>query len=665
MGRVYEWFGSIFPGGIGILLLLVVSCQAPENKILKASSQPEKVPSLLEHAYSRMVLQRNLSMDSMRYFYSRISVLPEERPELQAKKDLCIAAYHKRNGSHHLGGLYYQKVLRQTGDKGALAYHALTGLAHTFSNRGNFPAALWYLQQALINCESRPDSEGRTHCANAVYANMGKLYFEKNEEQKAREYLQKVLAHAPDSQSIGPYLSALHTLANIEGKSGNYEEAMRIDQNGLDLCQRFDDQVAKVSFQDNLARCYLYYLKDYRKAKYFFEENLETDKKLNNLKWVADSYINLGEVAAAEGNHAQARAYTEKAIQIFKETGDLNNALKGYLALIQLHEQKGDYRNAFRAQGEYMKVYKKAFNEKSEQLFAEYTTLFETGQKEKALTEAQLFLAKEMAASRQKSIWLLVFGSLIIISAILAVNVRTKLRLRDKKLQLEKQVMQEQNLLQIQNQRLEIARDLHDSMGAQLGFMSALLSDLQAAPDTLTPQIREQLDALSDCAITSIAELRSTLWALGSSSIDLEDFKIKILNFIGRAERAQQQTQIHFRFEGIENRILETRQAVNLFRAVQEIVSNALKHAAAQVIDIVIEQKGATLLLRISDNGSGFDLEAKRQKNDSFGLANIQRRIEESNGQLQITTAPGKGTSYSIELILTDLETESKTDSGV
>ncbi len=205
-----------------------------------------------------------------------------------------------------------------------------------------------------------------------------------------------------------------------------------------------------------------------------------------------------------------------------------------------------------------------------------------------------------------------------------------------------------ENEKQIQDQRLEISRDLHDSLGAHLTFISSILDGLKSSPTKLSEAVNGKINTLSDFSENSIAELKNTLWVLNAKEINLEDLKNKILNFIRDASEAKEDVKFNFNFDVSENFHLNSKQAVNLFRAIQEIVNNAIKYADASEIKIVIQQQTESLNIKITDNGKGFDYE--REKDKSFGLTNIQSRIACINGKINIETAAGKGTKYEIDL---------------
>ncbi|MDD3005327.1 ATP-binding protein [Flavobacterium sp.] len=202
----------------------------------------------------------------------------------------------------------------------------------------------------------------------------------------------------------------------------------------------------------------------------------------------------------------------------------------------------------------------------------------------------------------------------------------------------------------LQEQRLKISGDLHDSLGAQLTFINTILDGLKNTPSKSEATVNSKINMLADLSENSIVELKNTLWVLNAKEIYLQDLKEKILNFIKNASEAKEDVNFNFHFDVLENLNINSEQAVNLFRTVQEIVNNALKYSDATEIKIDIVQNDRNLNLQIADNGKGFDYE--NEKNKSFGLKNIESRIANISGQLNLETSADNGTKYNIQIKL-------------
>jgi signal transduction histidine kinase len=204
-----------------------------------------------------------------------------------------------------------------------------------------------------------------------------------------------------------------------------------------------------------------------------------------------------------------------------------------------------------------------------------------------------------------------------------------------------------ENEKQIQAQRLEISKDLHDSLGAQLTFINSILDGIKKSATKLDDVVLARINTLSDFSENSITELKNTLWVLNANEITLHDLKAKILNFIKSAAEAKEDVKFSFNLDASENPNLDSKRAVNLFRVVQEIVNNAVKYADASEIGIDLQYIDDMITVRIADNGRGFDYETEKEK--SFGLKNIESRMKAMNGRVHLDTEKGKGTVYTLQ----------------
>ncbi len=105
--------------------------------------------------------------------------------------------------------------------------------------------------------------------------------------------------------------------------------------------------------------------------------------------------------------------------------------------------------------------------------------------------------------------------------------------------------------------------------------------------------------------------------------------------------------------KGIEN---------HLFRIIQEAMSNTLRHAKAEKMEIRIHQKQDAVWVMLRDDGQGFEMDEKKQA--SYGLSNMQERVSEIGGSIQFITAPGKGTRIEITIPIVHEEKGGEEDHG-
>ena len=627
---------------IFLSIIIINSCNSssePNDSYLKLEAEETSIRNF----YNRVLNDKTFTNDSIKIQIEKIDSLPINSNYYQAVYNIAKASYYNRIMSFNLAEYNFSNALNTLKNKpnDSIAERAYVGMGTIYKNKGDFTKSLLFFQKSIKACEFNKD----TIRLSGAYASLAQVYFEKDDIVKAKENIEKVFVLLKSKKSEIPYLISLHTLANIELKAGNIEKAFLLDQQGLKIADSLNSDKIKVTFQDNLARCYLD-KKEYSKAESYFNKNLEIDTKLNNPNWIADTYINIAELKMLTGDFENAEKKLQLAIDILLKNNLSNNTLKAYSVLSDLYQKQGNYKKALEIKDEYLKNYKNIINEKREESFVELDLLFETSKKEKALTTTKLALTENELLSKRKSIWLMFLSSFVIIGFILFRNFRAKAKLQKEQLELENKLLEEQSNYKIQEQRLDISRELHDNVGSQLTFIISILDNLKSSSIQFDEAIDKKIDTLTNFANKSISELRDTIWVLNSKQLSLSELKSRMLNFIKDAGESVDTIRFQFDFD-IQNDVqLSSKQAINLYRILQEIVNNAIKHANAKDISVSISQIENELQIKISDNGIGFDYESKKKK--SFGLTNIQNRVQEVNGSLQVESNEAKGTNYSI-----------------
>lgn len=199
----------------------------------------------------------------------------------------------------------------------------------------------------------------------------------------------------------------------------------------------------------------------------------------------------------------------------------------------------------------------------------------------------------------------------------------------------------------IQEERLRISRDLHDNIGSQLTFIISSLDNLKFRLTQENPRASERLDEINQFTRTTITELRDTIWAMNKENISFSDLQVRINNFIENAKMAV--AQIGFEMNVQDEFNLDEKftafEGINIYRVIQESINNSIKHSKATKIKLSFEKENNHFLIKISDNGKGFDKDTLTHGN---GFYNMHKRITEIGGELNITSQPGEGTTLKL-----------------
>ena len=263
--------------------------------------------------------------------------------------------------------------------------------------------------------------------------------------------------------------------------------------------------------------------------------------------------------------------------------------------------------------------------------------------KEKTIAQQQLALARENY---------LFYGSVIIggLGAVIVFlifrEVRRKQKLRLQQLQEEERVLSEKAVADAEeSERRRIAADLHDNLGAQLSFIKRNVDFIMDQPAGLSrDDERKYLRSVNDIAQSAMIDLRETLWVLNKAEVSVQEFADKLKSYLKQQLMGKDLIKWELNEDIHENWRLSSGEVMHLFRIVQEVVSNIIKHSEAEKIDIQFNSNSPyTYQLEIMDNGKGFDLNNKYDGH--YGLENIHQRAKEISAKLLITSTDGTGTS--------------------
>lgn len=193
-------------------------------------------------------------------------------------------------------------------------------------------------------------------------------------------------------------------------------------------------------------------------------------------------------------------------------------------------------------------------------------------------------------------------------------------------------------------ERQRLARELHDSVSQQLFGAMMLLSALNEQAGELTPVFQKQLQMVENIINESQSEMRALLLHLRPIQLEGKSLRKGIEQLLVELKT---KIQIEMQWE-IDDVRLPNGIEDHLFRIVQELLSNALRHSKAAELDVYLKEINKSVLLRIVDDGVGFDV--SENKAGSYGLQNIKERVLGMGGTCKIISFPGKGTSIEIRI---------------
>ncbi len=570
-----------------------------------------------------------------------------ETDEFKAIGHITQGIYYNSINNDSLSFKNYNSSLNLLKDSktDSLFVSAYAGLGNYYKHVGDYPKSLKNLLTALKMAEKVKDSV----MIGGMYANLGQLYLQKDELPQAKTYLESAVNYLKNNKKSPHYLIAIHTMANLQGMRGNIEEALKIDEEGLQLCKQIKSDNLKATFLDNKANCFMF-SNQLDSARYYFDKCLKLDLISKNEKQISDSYANLAQLSIFSNNPVQVISFAEKSIAIAEKVNYNPGVLKNYKLLIDFYRQKSDFKNAYEYTEKYNSVYKNLINERKEIAAAEFKTIYETEKKEKELLISKNKIAESELQIKKKNtqfqILSLILVALIAIGYLIYRQQKLKQKQQEQEFQLKSAIKEIETQNQLHEQRLSISRDLHDNIGAQLTFVISSVDNLKFGNQINDSKIVNQLTKISDFTKSTIIELRDTIWAMNKNEFSFDDLRSRIFNFIEKAKSAKEEVQFKFNVDSqLNDKKFTSLVGINVYRTIQEAINNAMKYAEAKNIAVDVEKINSQIKITIQDDGKGFDYNTIEHGN---GLQNMKKRITDLGGTFNLVSLLNKGTTITI-----------------
>jgi signal transduction histidine kinase len=201
--------------------------------------------------------------------------------------------------------------------------------------------------------------------------------------------------------------------------------------------------------------------------------------------------------------------------------------------------------------------------------------------------------------------------------------------------------------LTIAEERSRLAHELHDAVSQKL-FSLRLTAQAAAALVGRDPaRARGEMRQVAALAAEAADELRAAVVELRPAALD-EDGLVATLRTQTQVLDRAHTARVTFTGKGV--RALPAAQEEALLRVAQEALHNALRHSGAARVDVALERRGPGAVLRVTDDGTGFDPRTVRRAGRHLGLVSMRDRAGGVGGTLTVESAPGKGTTIEMEV---------------
>ena len=614
-----------------IFLLLCCNKKDYSNKSLQQASI----------LYSKQVAYWQSNTDSVAHYAKQLDSITADMPAVYRAMARVGMARYQSVGKPSLGIKLYEEAIELLQNSGAdsILARAYNSIGVCYGKKSDYTQALEYYFKALRIYEQKKDAEN----LSGVLANIGQLYQQKGDLPSAKKFILRSMKTARQSQLTSSYLDAAHTLANIQGMSNAFDSAMAIDRMGIAISDSIGYTKLKSSFYNNLGNCYMY-TNQLDSARYYFSQCLLLDSVNGLPRFMADNYLTMGQLSIKQEQYNDAENFFQRAIHLSDSfhLGQLN--IHAWNGLAALYKKTGNYIAASAAQDSAAKAKDKIVNEKTENRIAELREIYEVEKKEQTIAMQQVKLSKQQ---------LLLYGSGILTLLILLLGWLIYRRYKSKK---EKELQQklmhqkEKAAMEIlhaeEQERRRIATELHDGVGQVMLAAWMNLKSMETQWSAINPNELHSFNKAVAMVGEGCREVREVSHSMMPGALLNNGLDAALKNLVQQVEPSVMEIRLHT--EGMQQKMSNMHETV-LYRVIQELLNNALKHSGATELDISVHQSNEAVSLLIEDNGKGFNLpNTPLYKSNGLGMQNIKQRIEFLNGTCEWDSSPNNGTVVSI-----------------
>ncbi len=531
-----------------------------------------------------------------------------------------------------------------------------TNLGTCYKDLGDYQKAIQYHLEAIDLYKNKTTGQ-----IGVSYLGLGTLYQKTNHFNTAYEYLMKALEVFQKENNQLFLAKTYHELGLILYNLGDDAKAVEYYQQSLNYKKKLKtDQNIQITY-NNLAQVYIEQAK-FAKARKWLDQSLELAAQKKDTLALVLAYNNLGMLHCGLGQYQEAIAPLTKALLFSEKLSEKYIQKKAFRNISLAYSRLGNYRKAF----EYYQQFNGA-KDSLEASFRQAMDLKDAYQKQKQKSEIlkknqtiqQKELARVQEVSRRRQLFNYFLGAslFLLFIAVIAIvrnyQARQNVRKRQDKID---ELLDEQEFIALskmlegqEQERDRIAQDLHDRLGSMLSMVQLHFGALKETPETAQVQEAPQYQKATQLLDNACEEVRKVAHDISSSLLR----KFGLLSALSDLKDNLEQTnslQIDLIDNGFDNQRLPANYETQIYRIVQEMVSNVLKHAQARRLEIQLLWTEENLHISAYDDGRGFNIQKLEEEKSGMGLRGIESRVKGLYGECKIDSTEGKGTTIMIDL---------------
>jgi two-component system, NarL family, sensor kinase len=428
----------------------------------------------------------------------------------------------------------------------------------------------------------------------------------------------------------------------------NYDSLLLVSQKGLSLASRQQITFAIGIFNNFLGLYYTNKTMQYNLAIGFYNKALQSFESINIPFDKALVLQNIGNAYLKKKDYNNAIKFSQQAIELSRNLKFDQVQTLSLMDLVEAEENLGNIAESFTYLKQYVKLNDSIQKLNNQKKVYDLEAKYLAQKKELEMLSQQKIIKQKNTLN-----YLLASGLLLLFGIITSLyfNYRSKQKLQLQQiieLETQQQLMATEAVLKGEEQeRTRLAKDLHDGLGGMLSGIKYSFNSMKGNM-VMTANNAQVFERSMDMLDSSIKEMRRVAHNMMPEALVKFGLNTALKDFCNEIQQSGA-LNISYQSIGLENMVLNQTISITIYRIVQELINNTMKHAVAKNAIVQITKAADQLSVTVEDDGKGFDTTIINNPT-GMGWGNITNRVEFLKGKLDVDSAHGKGTSVHIEI---------------
>lgn len=542
--------------------------------------------------------------------------------------DEQLAAIEKSN-AHHAAVIELKKILSSSNLTITENLAVQTVLVHKYQELQQWDTCLNYCQAQIAIAHQQKN----VFAEATFYKHLGNTYYFIPQKENAIAYWRKCIAIAEPNNYYALLAQCYHNVGVISFEGADYDLAEKYFIKAIDLSKQNND-TASATFNLHYRLLATTYDAENKleQAEKIFKEIIAKSRAAKDSANLVEGLLFYTRVLKKKKEFEKAILFSQEALAIARKI----NLIDGVITALDTHAgnlaEAQNYKEAYKYKIEQDGLVRTRFNNDLNKKISEAEAAFKTTELQH---ENEIAFIK---AKKEKQIYITGFAALLILASF-AFYYFYQRRSIKQKIQMQ---------FQVQEEKERLSRDLHDNLGSQM----ALLSNNVESLDTNYRKelgIDENIDRVKETSKQLLQTLRETIWILNKEQVTAQEFFDKLVDYAHRFLQSYPDVKLQVSENFAGNKMLNSNEALQLFRICQEAITNSCKYADSEVLELDGETQHENFTISIKDSGKGFDADAIKAEGH-FGLKNMQKRASSINADLKILAKKGDGVIISVHV---------------